>query len=85
MIEASIGGHLTETLEVDLPNRSGLTPLNCAAIKGDLEMVQLIVSRGNAQLDKASPKGCTPLMYAGRGGYADVVEYLLSKQASALK
>ena len=36
-------------------------------------------------MDQSSPKGCTPLMYAGRGGYSQCVEYLLQKKASALK
>jgi ankyrin repeat protein len=36
-------------------------------------------------VDQSSPKGCTPLMYAGRGGYSQCVEYLLQKKASALK
>jgi ankyrin repeat protein len=36
-------------------------------------------------VDQSSPKGCTPLIYAGRGGYSLCVEYLLQKKASALK
>jgi len=85
LIEASIVGHLTEPLEVDRPNHQGLTPLNCAAIKGDFEMVKCLVSRGGSKVDQASPKGCTPLIYAGRGGYSRVVEFLIEKRASALK
>ncbi len=85
LIEASIVGHLPEPIEVDLPNHQGLTPLNCAAIKGELEIVRCLVSRGGAKVDQSSPKGCTPLIYAGRGGYSSVVEFLLQKKASALK
>lgn len=85
LVEASIVGHLPEPLEVDLPNHQGLTPLNCAAIKGDLDMVKCLISRGQAKIDQTSPKGCTPLIYAGRGGYDPVVEYLISKKADALK
>jgi ankyrin len=85
LIEASISGHLTEPLEVDIADHRGLTPLNCAAIKGDHDMVRSLLSRGNANPNQASPKGCTPLMYAGRGGYSDCVRLLLEKKASALK
>lgn len=84
LVESSIAGHLPELLEVDLADHRGLTPLNCAAIKGDIEIVKLLVSRGRADSNKCSPKGCTPLIYAGRGGYSEVVRFLL-KTASALK
>jgi len=36
-------------------------------------------------LEEASPKGCTPLIYSARGGYHEVVRYLLEKGASPLK
>lgn len=68
-----------------MADHRGLTPLNCAAIKGDLELVKLLISRGQADVNQTSPKGCTPLIYAGRGGYAEVVRYLLEKRASPLK
>ena len=48
-------------------------------------MVKCLVSRGGSKVDQASPKGCTPLIYAGRGGYSRVVEFLIEKRASALK
>lgn len=48
LIEASISGHLTEPLEVDAPDHRGLTSLNCAAIKGDMDMVRVLISRGGA-------------------------------------
>ena len=48
-------------------------------------MVKCLVSRGCANVDQASPKGCTPLIYAGRGGHSKCIEVLLSKKASALK
>lgn len=38
LIEASTSGHLPETLEVDIKDHRGLSPLNCAAIKGDLDL-----------------------------------------------
>ena len=45
-------------------------------------MVQCLVSRGGANINQTSPKGCTPLIYAGRGGYSTVVEYLVERKAS---
>lgn len=85
LIESSISGILAEPIEVDLADSRGLTPLNCASIKGEIEMVKLLVQRGNADTNLSSPKGCTPLMYAGRGGYSECVCFLLEKRGSALK
>lgn len=44
-------GHLPEPLEVDTPNHQGLTPLNCAAIKGDFDIVKCLVTRGGTKVD----------------------------------
>ena len=85
IVESSLAGHTPEPLEVDLKDHRGLTPLNCSAIKGDLKLTQLLIERGGSQLEEASPKGCTPLLYAARGGYHEVVRYLLEKGASPLK
>ena len=85
MIESSIAGHLPEPLEVDTADHRGLSPLNCAAIKGNIELVKTLVSRGQADVNQTSPKGCSPLIYAGRGGFSEVVRYLLEKRASPLK
>ena len=85
LIESSIAGHLPETLETDTSDHRGLTALNCASIKGDLELVKILLARGQADVNQTSPKGCSPLIYAGRGGYSEVVRYLLEKRASPLK
>ena len=85
LIEASLSGHLPETLEVDAKDHRGLSPLNCAAIKGDFDLVKLLIINAGANVDSPSPKGCTPLLYASRGGFAEVVRFLLYKGASALK
>jgi uncharacterized protein len=85
LIEASIAGHLPEPIEPDTADHRGLTPLNCCAIKGDLDLVKILISRGKADPNQTSPKGCTPLMYAGRGGKEQVVRFLLEKKASPLK
>ncbi len=43
LIDASNSGQLTDSIEVDLSNHEGLSPLNCASIKGDLEIVKCLV------------------------------------------
>ncbi len=48
LIDASSAGHLPEPLEVDMKDHRGLSPLNCAAIKGDFQMVMLLVINGQA-------------------------------------
>lgn len=85
LIDASLSGHLPESLESDHKDHRGLSPLNCAAIKGDFDMARLLVINANASVDGQSPRGCTPLLYAARGGYADVVRFLLYKGASPLR
>lgn len=85
IVESSIAGHTPELLEVDLKDHRGLTPLNCAAIKGDIRLTKLLLERGGANIEEPSPKGCTPLLYAARGGYHEVVRYLLERRASPLK
>jgi len=59
--------------------------LNCAAIKGDFDIVKLLIINANASVDQQSPKGCTPLLYAARGGYSEVVRFLMNMGASVLK
>lgn len=85
LIEASSSGHLPEPLEIDTKDHRGLSALNCAAIKGDFDMAKLLLINGGANVDGSSPKGCTPLLYAARGGYAAVVRFLLLKKASPLR
>lgn len=85
LIEASTSGHLPEPLEIDTKDHRGLSALNCAAIKGDFDMAKLLLINGGANVDGSSPKGCTPLLYAARGGYAEVVRFLLMKKASPLR
>jgi ankyrin repeat protein len=45
LIESSISGHTPEPIDVDCKDQSGLTPLNCCAIKGDFPFVQLLIEK----------------------------------------
>lgn len=45
IIEAATAGHTPEPLEVDMKDHRGLTPLNCAAIKGDLNFAKLLIEK----------------------------------------
>jgi len=51
LLESSIAGHLPEALDVDVKDHRGLTALNCASIKGELELVKCLVSRGGAAVN----------------------------------
>jgi ankyrin repeat protein len=70
---------------MDSRDHRGLTPLNCCAIKGDLNFTRLLVERGGANIEAASPKGCTPLLYAGRGGFPVLVKYFISQGANTMR
>lgn len=45
IIESSVAGHSPEPLEIEIRDHRGLTPLNCAAIKGDLKLAKLLVDK----------------------------------------
>ena len=72
-IDLSIVGDTLEPLDADLKDYRGLTPLNCASIKGDINFIKILYEKGAAKIGLVSPKGCTSLMYAARGGYCEIV------------
>jgi hypothetical protein len=45
IIEAANAGHTPEPLEIDIKDHRGLTSLNCAAIKGDLNLAKLLIEK----------------------------------------
>lgn len=46
--------------------------------------MKLLLDKGGAKIDEASLKGCTALLYSSRGGYPEIVKYLLEKGANSL-
>ena len=50
-MESSSAGHTPEPLEIDMRDHRGLTPMNCAAIKGDMNMVRILKERGGADIE----------------------------------
>ncbi|KAH6645794.1 hypothetical protein BKA67DRAFT_582377 [Truncatella angustata] len=64
------------TRNVWTPNQEGLTPLHIAASRGDLEMVQLLVSFGAKAKTWRDRHGKTPEQRAAANGYEEVVQFL---------
>ena len=45
--------------------------------KGDFDMAKLLIVNAGADVDQPSPKGCSPLLYAARGGFTEIVRFLI--------
>ena len=60
---------------------SKVTALNQAALTNNLELVQILIEKYNADVNLASPKGQTPLISAIRKNNIQMVDLLLSKGA----
>ena len=67
--------------ELDKPNNLGRTPLHCAAVTGEVNMMVFLAVRGadlNTQTNgEARPPGETPLHIAAKNGEAAAVKMLL--------
>ena len=63
--------------------RDGFTELMFAAGEGDLSRVEQLLKSGE-EVNKQDDKGGTALIYAVRGGYALVVQYLIDQGADPL-
>ncbi|CAF3711263.1 unnamed protein product, partial [Rotaria sordida] len=65
---------------VNCTTKSGFTPLHIAAHYGNLEVAQLLISRG-ADVNYAASQNITPLHVASKWGKANIVQLLLEKGA----
>lgn len=61
----------------------GLTPLHFAAVRGDAELVDMLLKAG-ALADVPDKTGATPIFYAAQGGGLDVYQALLEDAPEAL-
>lgn len=78
ILAESNGGYcLIELEELNLRNEDGNTPLSYACIKGNLDLVKLLHSRGSIMTHK-NIAGLTPLLLAIYHSHYFVVHYLLS-------
>ncbi|KAF6814750.1 ankyrin repeat protein [Colletotrichum plurivorum] len=68
-------------LLLDLPDKTGRTPLFYAAKKGDHRVVEMALHDSNA-LNRKDFYGITPLLAAARKGHTAVVTLLLSNKAT---
>lgn len=70
--------------EVNFPNMLGTTPLHCAALMGNLPLVQLLLAKHEPDVDLydySNTKGCTPLHFAALRRDLSVVHYLITHGA----
>jgi hypothetical protein len=61
---------------------SGMTYLHCASAAGDVEIVRVLTSKLNADVNARTEDGRTPLLLASCNGHADVAAELLERGAN---
>lgn len=59
-----------------------LTAMHCAASRGHVTCVAVLLRRGGAEVDSLDKYGCTPLFYAITLDHVDCVRFLLDKYAN---
>ena len=76
-----IRSSLEKGTKIDLRDKAMHTPLFYAASAGQINVVDLLISKGADVNAKDSRGGETPLFYAGDAGWKNVVELLIAKGA----
>jgi ankyrin repeat protein len=68
--------------DVNIPNDEGATPLMQAAFFiHDIKMLKLLIDHG-ARVNEVGNKKVSALQIATRGGYEEIIAFLLAKQAN---
>ncbi|HVL10010.1 MAG TPA: ankyrin repeat domain-containing protein [Burkholderiaceae bacterium] len=67
--------------QINHADQQGLTPLHCAAQRGQLSAIQSLLQHG-ADLHCVDAQGMTPLHHAARNGHLDAVNLLLTSGAN---
>jgi ankyrin repeat protein len=67
--------------DVNLRNKGGYCPLHVVAIRGERELVDLIISKGAEINSNKNVGGTTPLDFAVSRGHKDIVALLIAKGA----
>lgn len=61
---------------IDEPDDTGATPLILAALKGSMEICEMLINRG-ANVNHRNSNGHTPVKYAGSKNHKELLAYLL--------
>ncbi|KAF2367865.1 Ankyrin repeat-containing domain [Trinorchestia longiramus] len=64
-------------------DKDGLTALHCAASRGHLDCIDMLITLCNCDVDLLDSNGCSPLFYAVTLGHADCTQMLLNNGADA--
>jgi ankyrin repeat protein len=72
---------LDNSADVNAKNKSAVTALHLAALRGKLDSVEELVNRG-ANMDAVDETNLTPLLYSIREKHPEVTKFLLEKGAS---
>ena len=70
---------LSQSVNVNLKNRRGRTPLLIAAKRGHEKIVNMLLKRNDVEADSRDRYGQSPLSYAAEGGLEKIVELLLKR------
>ena len=73
--------HLAAGTNVDEKDGVGWTPLHYAAVEGNKEVVELLITKGADVNAKDDQSGETPLHFAAFSGHKEIVELLIAKGA----
>ena len=78
----AVTNSINEGAQVNTTNRrTGITPLHCAALKGHVEIAELLLKKG-AEIDAKDAEDRTPLHLAAKNNQREFSEFLLKNGAN---